>query len=113
MPNPPFSAAAGSTFYHRDENDTFIFNGRGWMSRESLGRLVRELWIEWAKEQPAPKPSWLVPWEGLSEPDREVDRRIGEGIAMHVLTMRAGPGALQVGPGTQTDPSVQTDPSAK
>lgn len=50
-------------------------------SREELGRLVREVWIEWAKEQPNPKPSWLVPWEDLSEPDREVDRRIGERLA--------------------------------
>lgn len=46
--------------------------------RESGGRLVREVWIAWAKEQPAPKPSWLVEWDGLSEPDREVDRRIFE-----------------------------------
>lgn len=47
-------------------------------TREELGRLVREVWIEWAKEQPAPKASWLVEWDGLSEPDKEVDRRIGE-----------------------------------
>lgn len=46
--------------------------------RERLGRIVREEWRAWAREQPSPKPSWLVPWEGLSEPDREVDRRIGE-----------------------------------
>ena len=52
--------------------------------REVLGRLVRDIWIEWAKEQPSPKSSWLVPWENLSEPDREVDRRIGESIAKHV-----------------------------
>lgn len=51
------------------------------IDRERLGRIVRDVWIEWAKEQPAPKPSWLVPWEGLSEPDREVDRRIGERLA--------------------------------
>lgn len=50
-------------------------------NREELGRLVREVWIEWAREQPNPKPSWLVPWEDLSEPDREVDRRIGERLA--------------------------------
>jgi hypothetical protein len=50
-------------------------------NRESLGRLVREVWIEWAKEQPNPKPSWLLPWDELSEPDREVDRRIGEHLA--------------------------------
>ena len=45
--------------------------------RDHLGRIVREEWIKWAREQPSPKPSWLVPWEGLSEPDKEVDRRIG------------------------------------
>lgn len=50
-------------------------------SREALGRLVREVWVKWAKEQLDPKPSWLVPWEGLAEPDREVDRRIGEAVA--------------------------------
>lgn len=46
--------------------------------REALGRRVRGVWIQWAKEQPNPKPSWLVPWAGLGEPDKEVDRRIGE-----------------------------------
>lgn len=46
--------------------------------REALGRVVRRVWIEWALEQPEPKPSWLVEWEDLPEPDREVDRRIGE-----------------------------------
>jgi len=50
-------------------------------NREALGRIVRWVWIAWAKEQPNPKPSWLVPWEGLSEPDKEVDRRIGERLA--------------------------------
>ena len=55
--------------------------------RDALGREVRRVWIAWAHEQPAPKPSWLVPWEELSEPDREVDRRIGEAL------YRAGAGA--------------------
>lgn len=55
------------------------------MDREALGRRVREVWIAWAKEQPNPKPSWLVPWEGLSELDREVDRRIGETIACETV----------------------------
>jgi hypothetical protein len=53
--------------------------------REALGRTVREEWIAWAKEQPDPKPSWLVPWEGLSEPDKEVDRRIGERLHREAL----------------------------
>lgn len=60
------------------------------MPRERLGQIVRETWIEWAKEQPNPKPSWLVPWEGLSEPDREVDRRIGEAVRTEVLLVVEG-----------------------
>lgn len=49
--------------------------------REALGRRVREVWIEWAREQPEPKPSWLVPWNELGPADREVDMRIGEALA--------------------------------
>lgn len=48
--------------------------------RERLGRLVRDVWVNWAKEQPTPKKHWLLPWEALSEPDKEVDRRIGEAV---------------------------------
>lgn len=47
------------------------------IEREQIGRLVRYEWIKWATEQPAPKPSWLVPWEQMAEADREADRRIG------------------------------------
>lgn len=43
--------------------------------RENLGQIVRDVWRDWAMEQPNPKPSWLVPWAELSEPDKEVDRR--------------------------------------
>ncbi len=46
--------------------------------REILGKRVREVWVRWASQQANPKPSWLVPWEQLSEPEREVDRQIGE-----------------------------------
>lgn len=46
--------------------------------RELLGMNVRSEWIMWARRQPHPKPSWLVEWDGLSEPDKEVDRMIGE-----------------------------------
>jgi hypothetical protein len=56
--------------------------------REALGQIVREVWIAWAKEQPAPKDSWLVPWDGLSEPDKEVDRRIGEQVAWGLRVAR-------------------------
>lgn len=46
--------------------------------REELGREVRDAWIHWALEQENPKPSWLTAWEDMNEPDREVDRIIGE-----------------------------------
>jgi hypothetical protein len=46
--------------------------------RDTLGRLVRQIWVHWALEQPNPKASWVLPWEKLAEPDKEVDRRIGE-----------------------------------
>lgn len=48
--------------------------------REFLGKRVREVWIGWALKQGSPKPSWLVPWDQLSEPDKEVDRQIGEAL---------------------------------
>jgi hypothetical protein len=53
--------------------------------REHLGKLVRALWVKWAEMQESPKSSWLVPWEGLAEPDREADRQIGDGIAAEIL----------------------------
>jgi len=49
--------------------------------RDMLGREVRDEFMEWAKTQPNPKPSWLLPWEELTEPEREVDRRIGVRLA--------------------------------
>lgn len=51
------------------------------MSRESRGRLVREIWVAWAREQPDPKPSWLLGWDEIDAGQREVDMRIGESVA--------------------------------
>lgn len=48
--------------------------------REALGRRVREVWVEWAREQPDPKPSHLVGWDDLDEGNREVDMRIGDAL---------------------------------
>ena len=48
--------------------------------RELVGRFVRQIWVEWAREQPDPKPSWLLPWESLDEGQREVDMRIGAAL---------------------------------
>ncbi len=50
------------------------------IDRDVLGRIVRDAWIAWAKTQPDPKPSWLVPYDELSEPDKEADRQIGEAV---------------------------------
>ena len=48
------------------------------ISREALGRQVRETWITWARAQPDPKPSWLASWEQLGAADQEADCLIGE-----------------------------------
>jgi hypothetical protein len=47
------------------------------VSREELGRFVRQRWIEWAMRQPHPKRSWLVPYGELSFADQEADDLIG------------------------------------
>lgn len=54
------------------------YNSASTLRREALGRLVREVWVVWARDQDHPKPHHLLPWEELSDGDREVDRRIGE-----------------------------------
>lgn len=48
--------------------------------RDTIGRVVREAWIRWALTQPDPKPSWLVPYDRLSEADKEADRQIAEAV---------------------------------
>ncbi len=50
------------------------------LSPDDLGRIVREAWIKWAKDQPNPKSTWLVPYDKLDETDKEADRMIGEAI---------------------------------
>lgn len=78
--------------------------------RDHLGMLVRDTWITWARLQPDPKPSWLLPWEELTEPDREVDRLIGVRLYLAGLGQWAGQAAdfdgILKGPttdGPQTD----------
>ena len=53
--------------------------------REPLGRIVRETWVAWAKEQPDPKPSWLTGWDELDDGQREVDMRIGSAVAARAV----------------------------
>ena len=49
-------------------------------TRDFYGQIVRMAWVEWAKTQPSPKPSWLVPWADLDEADKEADRCIGDAV---------------------------------
>lgn len=53
--------------------------------REPLGRIVRETWVAWAREQYRPKPSWLLPWEELDNGQREVDMRIASAVAAQAV----------------------------
>lgn len=64
------------------------------LDRETLGRMVREAWVRWALTQPAPKPSWLVPYDEMSEPDKEADRQIGEAIAKWTMLHHEARNAL-------------------
>lgn len=63
------------------------------MNRDQLGRMVRDAWVRWAGQQPDPKPSWLVGYDDLSEPDKEADRQIGE--ALYLAGCRAAIRALE------------------
>ena len=53
--------------------------------REALGRIVRETWVKWAKEQSNPKGHWIVTWDALDAGQREVDMRIGEAVQAAAL----------------------------
>ena len=88
-------------------------DGTSDQERETLGRLVRAVWIVWANEQPSPKPGWLTPWEGMSEPERDVDRRIGAAIrafdAEHArrLDVEAGASAALAALTEERDAAIQ------
>lgn len=58
-------------------------------NREALGKVVRDVWVAWAAEQPDAKPAWLAPWESLPDHIQDVDMRIGEAVARLVLRGRA------------------------
>jgi hypothetical protein len=55
------------------------------LGADILGELVRMAWVAWAREQPNPKQTWLVPWSELGTADRDADRRIGLTIARYVV----------------------------
>lgn len=50
------------------------------MTKDDIGRLVRDSWIAYCREIGDDKPSHLLPYDDLSEQDKEADRRIGEAV---------------------------------
>lgn len=74
-------------------------------NRDDLGELVRQVWVKWAKEQPNPKPSHLLPYDQLPEEHKEVDRRIG--VALYLMGRTSMMVELDPGhPSDKTGPSV-------
>lgn len=49
--------------------------------RIPYARLVRLVFVRWAREQRDPKPSWLLKWDEIDDGQKEVDMRIGEAVA--------------------------------
>jgi hypothetical protein len=72
--------------------------------RELVGRMVRQIWVRWAREQDDPKPSWLLPWAELDDGQREVDMRIGE--ALFMAGHQAGTAELALHVGCRRDFSI-------
>src|SRR5690242_20401120 len=61
---------------------------------ERLGRIVRDVFVDWAKKQPNPKPNQLIPWQKLPECDKEPNRLIGVALASYGIQL-AQDAALQ------------------
>jgi hypothetical protein len=59
-------------------------------NREDGGKLVRGAWIKWARTQPDPKHSWLIPWEKLSEEEKEAECQVWETIVTPYLDVIRG-----------------------
>jgi hypothetical protein len=49
-------------------------------NREDGGRLLREYWMERARQHPDPKYGWLLSWAELDEWNKETDRYMWERI---------------------------------
>lgn len=54
---------------------------------ETWAEAIREAWVAWAKGQPNPKPSWLVPWDKCDEQTKDADRY----IARYLLALYGAP----------------------
>jgi hypothetical protein len=45
-------------------------------TNEEIGKLVRDVWVQFCIEKGVNKESHLTPWDDLSDSDKEVDKRI-------------------------------------
>ncbi len=51
---------------------------------------IRVAWVDWARTQPNPKPSWLVPWAELDAQSKDADRAIARRLlALYALPLPA------------------------
>lgn len=75
------------------------------MDRETLGRVVRQAWVEYCQEIGDTKPSHLAPWEELSEQDKEADRRIGEAVVKAYLEARQSFKVIELAQTCASNPS--------
>jgi hypothetical protein len=50
-------------------------------SADDWGRVVGDALNRWGRRQPDPRPAWLVPWDDLTEQDKDADRTVGCAVA--------------------------------
>lgn len=55
------------------------------LSRDEVGRVVRDAWVEFAKLDPKSPPHHLTPYDECDEKTKEADRRIGEAVVQYVI----------------------------
>jgi hypothetical protein len=53
--------------------------------RDQVGRVVQEEWAACAREMKNPPAAWLRGWDEVSEPMKEIDRRIGVAVMRATL----------------------------
>lgn len=62
-----------------------VINLESIISPDELGRVVQDTWAEQAKKMPNSPDSWKRGWEEISEPMKEIDRKIGCRVALRLM----------------------------
>lgn len=78
------------------------------LSRDELGRIVRDAWVRWARQQPNLKPSWILAYDDLADEDKEADRLIGEAVVAAIEPPRPASGCCPYCGGSDID--IMTTP---